>query len=333
MTAPRAAAAAGALEAITGDCLDARSHREDPAVARLLAEIFRRHGDKVAAVLLYGSYLRGKRDTLIDLYVLLTDLSDALPGRWQALGNRSLPPNVYYLSLPESQPQEAADAPEQAHSQAAIRAKYATLSLAQFVRGMHDFHSYFWSRFVQPAGLVFARDETTRARVVAAVVDSVDTFVSRVTPLLAGTFAAAELWRSGFALTYACELRSEHPGGIAALYEHNAGHFDDLLASYANRANAAVAAVPGGGYRSKSRRPGGSRARISWALRRGQGKVLSVLRLVKAAGTFEDPLDYLLWKLERHSGVYIAPTERQRRRPLIFAWGLLWRLYRRGAFR
>jgi hypothetical protein len=58
-----------------------------------------------------------------------------------------------------------------------------------------------------------------------------------------------------------------------------------------------------------------------------------VLRLVKAAGTFDDPLDYLLWKIERHSGIYIAPSERQRRYPLIFAWGLLWRLYRRGAFR
>ena len=63
------------------------------------------------------------------------------------------------------------------------------------------------------------------------------------------------------------------------------------------------------------------------------GKVLSTLRIIKAALTFDGALDYLLWKIKRHSGVYIEPTERQRRFPLVFAWPLLWRLYRRGAFR
>ena len=64
-----------------------------------------------------------------------------------------------------------------------------------------------------------------------------------------------------------------------------------------------------------------------------QGKFLSAARIIKAALTFEDPLDYLLWKIERHSGVHVEPTSRQRRYPLIFAWGLLWQLYRKGAFR
>ncbi|MFU8813705.1 MAG: hypothetical protein ACNA7W_00050 [Pseudomonadales bacterium] len=330
----------GALDALTSHSLEAHGHRDDPAVARLLAEIHRRHGDKVAAVLLYGSYLRGKRDTLIDLYVLLTDFDGALPGRWQALGNRSLPPNVYYLSLqtdPPAAPTAGADdagaaEPQRQQSQAAVRAKYATLSLAQFASGMNDFHCYFWARFVQPTGLVFVRDEVTRGRVVAAMVNALDTFAHRVTPTLGERFSSADLWRCGFALTYACELRSEHPDGIAALYDHNASHFDQLLAAYA-QADGALAAAGGGGYRAASAAAGSRGARLSWAVRRSQGKLLSVLRLVKAAGTFEDPLDYLLWKLERHSGVYIAPTERQRRRPLIFAWGLLWRLYRRGAFR
>ena len=41
----------------------------------------------------------------------------------------------------------------------------------------------------------------------------------------------------------------------------------------------------------------------------------------------------MLWKLERHSGVRLDATERQRRYPLLFAWPLAWRLYRLKAFR
>jgi hypothetical protein len=312
------------LRALTSRHLDTLSHVDDPAVARVVDAIRQRHGERVAAILLYGSYLRGKRDTLLDFYVLLTELSGALPGRVQEAGNRLLPPNVYYLSLPEGV--------QGGQRQTAVRAKYATLSLRQFERGMRHFHGYFWARFVQPAGLPFVRDDESRQRVAAAVARSVDTFVRRVAPMLPDRFDAAEFWRTGFALTYECELRSEQPPGIAGLFEHNQRHFEDLLAAYAEQPDAAVV-IADGAYRRSSQRRRERAARFSWSVRRVQGKVLSVLRLVKAAGTFDDPLDYLLWKLERHSGIYIAPTERQRRHPLIFAWGLLWRLYRRGAFR
>jgi hypothetical protein len=61
--------------------------------------------------------------------------------------------------------------------------------------------------------------------------------------------------------------------------------------------------------------------------------VLSSLRILKAALTFDGALDYLLWKIKRHSGVYIEPTALQSRYPLIFAWPLLFRLWRKGAFR
>ena len=37
--------------------------------------------------------------------------------------------------------------------------------------------------------------------------------------------------------------------------------------------------------------------------------------------------------LVTRAGQRIEPTERQRRYPLLFAWPLLWQLYRRGAFR
>ncbi len=86
----------------------------------------------------------------------------------------------------------------------------------------------------------------------------------------------------------------------------------------------------GEGYRAvKARRL----AVMSWWGVIALGKLLSVGRLVKGALTFDDALDYILWKIERHSGVRVEASERQHRYPLIFAWPLVWRLYRRGAFR
>ena len=53
----------------------------------------------------------------------------------------------------------------------------------------------------------------------------------------------------------------------------------------------------------------------SWWLRRFQGKILSTLRILKATLTFDGALEYLLWKIQRHSGIYIQPTELQRKYP------------------
>lgn len=312
------------LHGLIEAALNRRAHATDPDVVRLLQEIHRRHGDHVAAVLLYGSYLRGKRDTLLDFYVLLDDFAGALP-RLQALGNRLLPPNVYYLALSE----------ETGGGHGAVRAKYATMTVQQFERGMSDFHGYFWSRFTQPVGMVQTRDAATAARVVDAVAQAVETFVSRTAPMLEAPFSAKALWQSGLALTYASELRAESEQGIDSVYQHDADHFDAVLRACVESGSDVIVADESGRYRpraGRSRAPFGA-TRPGWALRRVQGKGLSVLRLVKAAATFDDPLDYLLWKIERHSGIYLEPTARQRRHPLLFAWPLLWRLYRRGAFR
>ncbi len=311
----------GPLLALIGNQLAAFDHHDDPDVARLVEEIRRRHHGRVAAVLMYGSYLRGKRDTLLDFYVLLDDLR-SLPRRWHAAANRLLPPNVYHVALPPTS------------ASAAIRAKYATMTLAQFEQAMGRFQSYFWSRFTQPCGLVYAAAPEVRRRVTAALGEAVHAFVRRVAPLLPQVFQADSLWRHGFALTYTCELRSESRTGVASVYEHHARHFDALLQAYAGSFDGAAAVIvtEDGSYRCRP--PANeARVRLGWRLRRVQGKALSVLRLIKAAGTFDDPLDYLLWKIQRHSGIYIPPTERQRHHPLIFAWPLLWRLYRRGAFR
>jgi hypothetical protein len=63
------------------------------------------------------------------------------------------------------------------------------------------------------------------------------------------------------------------------------------------------------------------------------GRPLNILRLLKAALTFERGVDYVLWKVERHSGVRLAVANWERRFPLLAAPGIYYRLRRRGLLR
>ena len=136
---------------------------------RLLAQIQDRYGSGLLAVLIYGSYLRGKRDTLLDFYVLL-DSYDSMPKAWQAWLAKALPPNVYQIKQ-GSPPHE-------------VRAKYALLTLDRFEYAMQsDFHSYFWGRFAQPCGILWCRDEFTKRRLIDAIGHAVGTFPAGLCPV------------------------------------------------------------------------------------------------------------------------------------------------------
>lgn len=299
--------------------LDAGCAFPDPQRDSLLARLFERHGAGVLAVLVYGSYLRGRRDTLLDFYVLLDGYRSLRPV-WQAGLCFLLSPNVYQVQA------DAGDG--------AVRAKYALMTLGRFEHSVRrDFHPYIWARFAQPCGLLYARDASARERVIGALAEAARHFVGSVVPQLPDEFTPAELATTGFALTYACELRTERPGQMTELYEHGSPHYAAMLSAFADAGLGYRATDVAGRYRNCA---ASARRRVSdfaWSMRRGYGKPKSVLRLLKAALTFDGGFDYLLWKIERHSGQRIEPTARQRRYPLLFAWPLLWRLYRRGAFR
>ena len=76
-----------------------------------------------------------------------------------------------------------------------------------------------------------------------------------------------------------------------------------------------------------------AKGRSEWKARRLRGKALSVLRLIKAAFTFQGGADYLAWKIERHSGVAVKLSAWQRRHPILASVWLMPKLYLKGAFR
>lgn len=279
--------------ALTAASLD--PPRIDAPLEALHTEIVRRYGDAIDAILVYGSYLRGTTDTIPDFYVLLR----ALPTRPRAdwLFGMMIAPNVYYVAAGDH------------------RAKVAVMTTAQLERGVVlAFAPYFWARFAQPCRTLSVRDAAMRARLHAILAQSATQLVRRYQDSWPSAPSSEAFWIATFRETYAAELRSERESRFAELYEANRAYYDALVSALPWRACEPLA-----------------RARL--VARRAVGKAASFARLLKSAATFEDPVGYMVWKLERHSGVHVEPTERERRYPFIFGWGLVWRLYRKGAFR
>ena len=129
------------------------------------------------------------------------------------------------------------------------------------------------------------------------------------------------IFRTGVSLTYGAELRAERETRSASIVDSDA-------ARYRRFAVAALAEIAGNGVDVPP-----SLMRRRWRRMQRKGKALSVLRLVKASGTFAGGIDYLAWKINRHAGTAIAVRPWQRRWPLLGAVTLLPRLLRQKAIR
>jgi hypothetical protein len=300
--------------------------KASPAVQVLIDEILARHGQAVQGILFYGSCLRSGDDLdgLVDLYLLVDSYRNAYSARVPALLNALLPPNVFYLERP--------------FKGQTVRTKYAVLSLSDFQKGTSRrwFHSYLWGRFAQPTAILYHRTEAVAGLMVAGLAQSVLTFTGRVLPRVPAEFDARELWGRGLALSYGAELRTEQQEKGGQLFDAAPAYYAEVtrlaLGTGAFPASALAGTDP---PQYRARIPAGARriSRLAWGLRSWQGKLLSVLRLVKGLTTFEGGIDYILWKVKRHSGVTVEVEPRLRRHPLLGAAVLAWRIYRLGGFR
>ena len=305
-----------------------------PEELRALAEsAVARHGGArgVRAVLAYGSTLRGASfsETLADLYVLTADFAHVSANPLARLGCRLLPPNVYYLMVPfgNSQSEFPDRPPPRASSgEEMLRAKYAVLPLAQFHEWMEPGvrNPYFWARFAQPSRLVWAADAAARRAVEDAVVEAVFTALTRAAMLTETPRPDwRTLWETLLSATYRTELRVERPGRARAIVAADEEWYRETV-------RAMFGAVEDIRFPEWLE---ARRGRARWGLTVVQGKILSVLRLIKAAFTFSGGADYIAFKIERHTGERIRLSDWQRRHPLIAGLMLLPRLLRKGIVR
>jgi hypothetical protein len=289
-----------------------------PPIEAIAEAARRRHGTSVLAILFYGSCLRDgdDRGKIVDLYLLVDGYGEALANPVSAACAWLLPPNVYYVETP--------------FDERTVRAKYAVLAFDQFRHAASGgwLHPFIWARFAQPTAIAYLRQEELRQPLVDALAGAVRTSLGEGLPLMDDTFEASALWQRVFAESYRSELRAEGPERARQIVETFEDRYRDVTALILGEAQGPEAAFHHSVSPNQRRR-----CLRRWMYRRLIGKPLNVMRLIKAAFTFQGGARYLAWKIERHSGVKVELTPWQERHPILASSVLFWRLYRKGAFR
>lgn len=292
------------LQSLTDDILD-----------EFVLAFKKAHDDSIVAVVFYGSCRRTRvyDDAVLDFYVIVDSYHHAYRQRWQAWLNQLLPPNVFFL---------------QVHVDGkTYQAKYAIVSQKHLERRTSTaaFHPYFWARFAQPIAVVFVRNDETRAWLVDIQQQSIQTLLKtahHVLPAQGATLSSGALWGRLLRLTYATELRAESQARADTIYRNDHLYYDGITATlYAKQPVA------------KSSRLATYTGQLQWTLRNGVGKLLSAFRLLKALTTFTNGPDYIVWKINRHTGETIHLSDRLRKYPWLFCWPILLRLIRDGKVR
>jgi len=281
----------------------------DPRVSEMAAAIAAAHPGAARAILFYGSCLREQQldGLMLDFYLIVDDYRSAYDKRWLASANRLIPPNVFPFTWHD------------------LSAKYAVLSGTDFAHECSPLAGSVsvFARFAQPARLVWANDEAARGFAVACVEMAVTTLLRLTRAAMTDEDATDPLavWRTAFTHTYGAELRAERSSRSSALIDTD----PERYARLADAAGLAEWSGVGPGTRKAARR--------QWRQLSRRGKMLSILRLMKASFTFANGIDYLAWKINRHAGTEIILKPWQRRWPLLGAIILLPRLLARGAIR
>lgn len=307
-----------------------RADRPDDAAAAAARRIAEWGGDGVRALVFFGSRkTRALPDpwSAYDYFVLTRGYASfyrslhaagALrrrPGLVAAL-NAWLPPNQ--ISLRGS---DASGGP--------WHAKCAVIELDRLVTETSPRrHDHFClGRLCQPVELMYAADGAARERVLDALAAAHAQTFEWVRPWLPARFDAAEYCRTMLRVSLAREVRPEPRGRADALFE---AQREDLVPVYGvlleELAQRGALQPWGGGVYGVALRPGlAERTRIrvyfAWSLLR------ATARWAKYVVTFDDWLEYIVRKAERHSGQTIVLSPRERRYPLLFLWPRFVRYY------
>ena len=262
--------------------------------------------DSVAAILLYGSGLwqGDAEDRIWDVHVLVHRYKGFRKRLFLSVMGSFLPPNVFYTEFE--------------YQGRTLRCKYNVMRVSQFEKACRgkSFTPQVWARFAQPCRLVYAESEAMTDRIARNITNAVDRFFKMAAPFSGDEESARSFWVNGLQQTYADEMRSESEGRAAEIFA----------------AHEQAATLRFDMWRAEKEMHGGEGKFRRRALRPLR-KLVALLRILKSSVTFENGVDYALWKVKRHSGVEVEVSAFQRRHPLIAGWPVLWKLYRKGAFK
>ncbi|MBV1901112.1 MAG: hypothetical protein KUG56_05510 [Kordiimonadaceae bacterium] len=288
------------------------------AVLQASKAILADFGDAASGMLFYGSCLRTGEveDKILDFYVLVDSYSAAYKKRWLAWSNKLLPPNVFYHEMDIEG--------------VIVRSKYAVLSLEDFASRVapNCLNVSVWARFCQPCILIQPKDASVERDVASYVATAITTMLGNLLDLFPNATTSRKAWVAAFEETYAAELRSERAGKGLEIYLLDQERYDTLFPL-------AIDALSPSLKTSADTKSSGStlKGRFKWMARRWNGKFISMLRLIKATMTFDGGIDYLAWKIRRHSGVEVEVTDWMRKYPVFAGLVLFVKLRKNGAFK
>jgi hypothetical protein len=301
-----------------------------PEVSGAAAEIARLGGSSVKGVLFFGSRKTRPSDdpwSAHDFFVLTSGYrafyaslrSHGALRRSPALVaalNAWLPPNQVSLR-PNS-------------SGRPLLAKCAVISMEALLRETSERRRdhFCAGRLFQPVAVAFVRDGDSAEAVLGALTSAHRITYAWARPFLPIEFDAAAYAHTLLTVSMAAELRPEPAGRADALFEsqreYHAAVYATLLAELRDRGEL----VERGGGSYALARPAGAweRMRARWFFRRSL--LRATARWAKYTVTFDDWLEYIVRKAQRHTGQQIVLTERERRWPLLTAWPRVLRYFR-----
>jgi len=249
--------------------------------------------------------------------------------RLLAVANALLSPSQISLHLPDGRGGE-------------LHAKCSVITLADLRHETSEArHDHFViGRLFQPAEILWTRDDGTREVLLEALAAAAAATYSWGRPYLPRTFDVDTYLRTLLRVSLGREVRPE-PTGRRAFALHEAQRAEQLpvyrvlLESLADAgALQREASAPAGPsfptpdptYRLA--RPADALERLRLGVYFTRSKARATLRWFKYVVTFDDWLEYIRRKAERHTGQSIELTPRERAYPYLFLWPRVFRYLR-----
>ena len=175
-------------------------------------------------------------------------------------------------------------------------------------------------RLFQPTEVLYARDAATAESILDALVSAHVTTLSWVRPWLPHTFDVDTYARTLLRVSLRREIRPEPEGRSEALWRAQKDYlgtvYDILLRDLVTAGELRTA---GDGLYALCR-PVSVRERLRIEAYFRRSTLRATERWLKYMVTFDDWLDYIVHKVQRHTGEEIVLTPRERRLPIVFLW-------------
>ncbi len=276
-----------------------------PEIQEISKFLTQKYKKNLMAIIFYGSALRSESPEgfLLDFYVILDNLYPIIQNPLIRFFSHLLPPNVYYYELKTNGK--------------ISRAKVAVITMTAFKNGTSDscFSPSLWGRFSQPTKLTYYNSEETKAIIIKSISNAIKTFLEKTIKTTNKQTSIKDLWIKGLNLTYSCELRPESKARINSIIENNNKRFEQV-------GNLVLSELTIKKYGPMQIQ----KENLKWVFRKYWTRLLNILRLLKAAYTFHGGIEYLAWKLERHRGIKIELTEKDKEKPIISAIKIFFKL-------